>query len=203
MREHMAVGRVHCLQLGFADGGVCLTNVHLVPNLRPARFENVCRRIASKVGSLGGMLCVAGGDSNFTVTDQGRLSLATGAVMFGSGWDSCFKRRLLDLVDVAQHHPARREIRDRAVVSVSRFDRFDVAAATVELLDMSLVASVIGIATEYDRASDHLPVRRALSLLDSRPRRAGVIPRWVAEHEEYEEVLSQLLADVASDDPYV
>ena len=60
MHEHIAVGRVHCLQLGFADGGICLINVHLVPNLRPAQFENVCRRIASKVGSLGGMLCVMG-----------------------------------------------------------------------------------------------------------------------------------------------
>ena len=99
--------------------------------------------------------------------------------MFGSGWrDTCFKRCLSDLVEVAQHHPTRRETRDRVVVLVSRLARFYVAAATVELLDMLPVASVIGIATEYDRVSGHLPVRLTLSIPDSRPRRTGVIPRW-------------------------
>ena len=88
------------------------------------------------------------------------------------------------------------------VVSVNRLDRFYVAAATVELLGVSPVASVIGIATEYDRVSGHLPVRFSLSLPDSLPRRTGVIPRWVAEHEEYEGVLSRFLADIDSGDPY-
>ena len=76
------------------------------------------------------------------------------------------------------------------------------AAASVELFDMSPVASVIGIATEFGRVSDHLPVRFSWFLPDPRPRRTGVIPRWVAEHEEYEGVLSRFLADIDSDGPY-
>ena len=191
------------VSLSCEAGSVNVYNVHLVPQWTIAEFRGALTSVSQRLRENEGGLGVVGGDFNFVCEGEGRLDLVEGSAVGGDRLhEQVFLEVLPGLAELAQSSPTRREVREGVVVSASRIDRYYTSAPTIDILDMDCKVAARGNVMKNARASDHIPVMLSISMPGLEPRRSSSIPKWVARHGLFEEVLGELLAQCDAEDIY-
>ena len=200
LHKVLVVGRVHCLVGHGISSVLLIVNIHIEPGISREQYKNWWTKIITECQAHRDAVVVCIGDVNCVPEDEGRFDFCTGRHQHVDPWhDRALWDICHDLIEIDQPEPTRREVRDHVVVSVSKLDRCFMFGFSQDIVDMRPVLTTLGMASQMDKASDHVPISLHISMPHSKAPKHGNIPLWIVRHPLYERILTQAMEEADHD----
>ena len=196
-QDTLEEGRVLSVMADAENGNFEVCNLHLDSSWRSEKYSSVFRKIASIILPFYCALFFIGGDWNFLAGEEARLHLVEGNELRDrDGHAQAFENTLGQLTELHRDGYTHRVTLDGRLDALARLDRWYCNIPASYLLDADVATGTRWPIEDIKKPSDHAPpfcTIRPRAVPDGNVQLVKRIPRWVAQHDCFEQYCKRIV----------